>query len=39
MCTQTNMHKLQLALCGGSGGGGGDGGGGGGGYGCIFTWW
>ena len=27
MCTQTNMHKLQLALCGGGGG-----------CGCIFMW-
>ena len=26
MCTQTNRHTLQLALCGGGGGGGGGGG-------------
>ena len=30
MCTQTNMHKLQLALCGGGGGGGG---------GDDYMWW
>ena len=28
MCTQTNRHTLQLALCGGGHGGG-----------CIFIWW